>query len=184
MPISNTRRRFLLRLRGYTSSGYHTGVGIKVNLPDGIVIEVDTVEEARALVDQVGSASIAKKRAPVGRSFSLEAVLGGPSKNSKDCLLDGLRQVQAAGAAGLEPERFAVALGFDDARGIGGAIRGIYALLRTLGFDPSSVIHKVRRSRDRRLWLPGPRIAEAIAAIESASQPDSEDPPKGLRRVG
>lgn len=104
------------------------------------------------------------------RTFSLEQVVQGEKLSgipSPEQIRHFLIALRDAGPAGLPSASIVQIFGVAKATALGGSIsKTTRQLLNRLGFDASKV-YVNRRKRGSKHWWAGPRIEDAIAAIET-----------------
>lgn len=120
-----------------------------------VVAEVDTVEEAEALIRRLHSGP------PLRQQRLWQRLLDDRR------LVDFLHAIAAASNNGLDSKDAARAAGIRRSRGLGGAVQYLDRRLAALGFNPETVHSHCRRS-GKYYWHPGPAIQQAIAALEEA----------------
>lgn len=74
----------------------------------------------------------------------------------------------ADGVTGIDTQAAATALGSKAPRGVGGSLIVVKRVLSEAGFNPTEVFRS-RGNPGEKLWKPGARVADAIAALNSAN---------------
>lgn len=82
--------------------------------------------------------------------------------------------IQAAGDSGSSAKSLAQNLDLRGPKGVGGAAVVVNRFLADAGFDAKDVYRRAKRVvGESRRWIPGSRIAEAIAALTKKAHPSN-----------
>lgn len=122
----------------------------------GKTFEADSKEGLSAVLDEL------EKREGLLPPSRAAAVL---SRTLEEQLLKVLRLL-TRNPKGIEAEEVREVADIRGARGLGSASKGWRRVLMTRGFELDDVM-KRSRDGDLRLWLPGPRIGEAIEDLSA-----------------
>ncbi|TAH39307.1 MAG: hypothetical protein EYC70_00545 [Planctomycetota bacterium] len=120
-----------------------------------IVTEVDTIEDAEALIRRLHSGPPIRERKPWQRQLDDRR------------LLAFLRAIAAASGTGLISKDAAIAAGIPKPRGLGGATQYLERRLIALGLKPETVYFHRRTRNGPYYWHAGPAIQLAIATLEA-----------------
>lgn len=124
----------------------------------GIEITASTAVEAAALIRELAPA-VPPRPLTTQRLEPVNGTVAGG-------ILGFLTMISEAGSDGVVSEDLMQVLHTRHAKGVGGKIAGINNELKAMGYTPKDVYRKSRTAAGR-VWKTGPKMREALAALNS-----------------
>jgi len=127
-------------------------------------ITVASTKEAAALIREMAGEQEEPRRRN-GKDVATVSPSGFPVAKITSSFLSA---VQGGGESGINTGRVLKSVGITSPRAFGNRGKAINSLLKQLGFDPKTVYTNARNEEGDREWKAGPRMKEAIDAVNKA----------------